>query len=59
MGRIVEFSAGGKGSDGTENWHKRRALQIVAQLPDELKDAVAILAFAEQLLQFLEGPTRA
>lgn len=36
--------------DTTENWHRRHALNIVAQLPDNPKDGAIILALAQHLL---------
>jgi hypothetical protein len=33
------------------NWQKRHAIQIVAQLPESQKDALAVLEYAKQLVE--------
>jgi hypothetical protein len=33
-----------------ENWHRRHAVQIVAALPEETEDALAVLRLATQLV---------
>lgn len=32
-------------------WHRRLAIQIAAQLPDEPDDALEVLAYAEELVE--------
>lgn len=43
---------------GTEptNWHRRQAMNIASQLPEDPADAWAILQCVEQLIIFFEGP---
>lgn len=41
------------GAKGT-NWHQRHALQIAAQLPEEKRDALEVLRFAEKIVRFLD-----
>jgi hypothetical protein len=38
------------------NWHRRQAMNIASQLPEEPEDAWAILSCVEQLIAFFEGP---
>jgi hypothetical protein len=39
-------------------WKRRRALDIVSQLPEEMADALSVLEFAKQLIQeFLTDQT--
>ena len=33
-----------------QSWHRQRAIQIVAQLPEDAEDAVAILRAAERFV---------
>jgi hypothetical protein len=38
--------------DPKEGWHRRQALQIASQLPEEAEDAWAVLRLVEQLVGF-------
>ncbi len=39
-----------------KNWQRRHAIQIVAQLPDNPRDAIQVLELAKQLVEgFLVG----
>jgi hypothetical protein len=41
------------------NWHKRHAIQIVAQLPENKNDALKVLAYAKELVEeFLHSESR-
>jgi hypothetical protein len=42
------------------NWRRRHAIQIVAQLPDNAADALAVLELSKQLVQdfLVEGQPR-
>jgi hypothetical protein len=35
----------------TDSWHRRHAVQIVAQLPEDTKDAVQVLELAKDLVE--------
>jgi hypothetical protein len=38
------------------NWHRRHAIQIVAQLPESTEDALMVLELAQELVEgFLRG----
>lgn len=41
-----------------EKWLRRQALQVVAQLPDCEKDALAVLDYARELVRFYVAPSR-
>jgi hypothetical protein len=41
----------------SENWHKRHAMILAGQLPENTEDALAVLRLATQLVtSFLAGP---
>ncbi|XIA66852.1 hypothetical protein ACFIOY_13710 [Bradyrhizobium sp. TZ2] len=41
-----------------ENWHRRHAVMLASQLPEETEDALAVLRLATQLVTgFLAGPS--
>lgn len=42
--------------DQPQGWHRRQALQIASQLPDNPDDAWAILEIVGDLVRFFAGP---
>lgn len=41
---------------GNENWQRRHAIQIAAQLPEDTRDALRVLELTRELVEgFLEG----
>lgn len=41
---------------GNDNWHRRHAIQLAAQLPEDSKDALIVLELTRELVEsFLEG----
>lgn len=47
----------GRSMSNATSWHKRQALQIAAQLPEDVADARAILGHVQDLVSFFfEGP---
>lgn len=39
-----------------ENWHRRQAIQLAAQLPEDAKDALIVLELTKELVEvFLKG----
>lgn len=43
---------------GVQNWHRRLALQLAAQLPDDPDDARKIVEYLKEILEFLNSPDR-
>lgn len=43
---------------GQEMWLKRQAIQIVSQLPEDRAQALAVLAYAKLLMDFMSGEIR-
>lgn len=41
----------GAGMSGNENWKRRHAVQIAAQLPEDPKDALRVLELARELVE--------
>lgn len=41
----------GAGMTGNESWQRRHAVQIVAQLPEDAKDALRVLELARELVE--------
>jgi hypothetical protein len=51
---------GGCGMQEDQNWHRRQAIQVVAQLPEGTADALRVLELARELVEgFLMGQDRA
>jgi len=47
-------------SGNDNNWHRRHAIQIVAQLPEGTQDALMVLELARELVEgFLQNSQRA
>lgn len=46
-------------SMGPEAWHRRHAIQVVAQLPEGTQDALAVLALARELVEGFLGAGQA
>ncbi len=45
--------------NNNQGWQRRHAIQIVAQLPEDTNDALAVLRFARELVEgFLSEPQR-
>ena len=45
---------------GNDNWRRRHAIQIAAQLPEDSKDALRVLELARELVEgFLQNSQRA
>lgn len=42
-----------------ENWHRRHAIQIAAQLPEDPADALRVLELTKQLVEEFLGPQTA
>lgn len=42
----------------SENWRKRHAVQVVAMLPDDPVDALAVLEYARELVENFLGEAR-
>jgi hypothetical protein len=41
-----------------ENWHRRHAIMLASQLPEDPEDALAVLRLATELVTgFMAGPT--
>lgn len=52
----MDWTGAGKGERefcgmAQRNWHRRHAIQIVAQLPENPKDALQVLELARQLVE--------
>ena len=48
------------GMSGKHSWHKRHAIQLVAQLPEKTEDALLVLDHARDLvMRFLAEPATA
>ena len=42
-----------------QSWHRRHALQLVAQLPEKAEDALIVLALCRELVDGFMAPQRA
>jgi len=58
MGDVTPFNRGGGDGprDPHELWLRRQALQIAAQLPDNIDDAMRIVRLVELLLRTFVNP---
>lgn len=43
---------------GNDAWHRRQAIQIASQLPEDNEDALAILAYSKELVEVFLGTQR-
>lgn len=51
-GRLLEWAMRNHGS----SWQKRQAIQIAAQLPDNPRDALAVLEYAKEIVDKFLSP---
>jgi len=61
MGGVVALkdkkTAGGGSAKSDEQWRRRQALQLVAQLPEDQGEALAVLERAVGLVKIIGGAT--
>lgn len=56
MGSVVVLKSGKTGDQqkkSDEQWRRRQALQLVAQLPEEEEEALAVLECAQQIVKMI------